>query len=393
MRDRAGSQRQHHAAVPRNHWEPPKSVPGRGSGAGRALPAQPGGHWDPGWVLAAVVAGVCSRLKPISNGSLWNIPLIKASYPTCQRSFIKKLYSAPYRLCICKWRDTQSLIETSWGRSAPGPVGIPNLAGKPQRGQRGARGAPGDASLPPPCPAAPCPCGERVGATEIFRAWEMSGASGRGEGVSALPAGCRDRMRGVPASPRAFNQRRLTPDGCTIGRLANGSVPKRGSQRPRLPGGFHPALAQQRDGAGMAAGPQLASCSPWPRSSQDGATAGGWQRCHRRTALLLPAVPGHEARPRGATSQRLWILRVLRTAPCLAQGKTQLILLPDFIGTLPCYLPGGGPGRSPSPAYSFLCEDSLYLRGLNLPSNIQFFKAGLGCSGIWEKLEQGAGKL
>lgn len=97
-------------------------------------------------------------------------------------------------------------------------------------------------------------------------------------------------MRGAPASPRAFNQRQLTPDGCTIGRLAHGSVPKRGSRRP---GGFHPASAQQQwDGSGLAVGSQLTSCSPWPWLSQDGATAWGWQRCHRRMALPVPAVPG-----------------------------------------------------------------------------------------------------
>lgn len=184
-------------------------------------------------------------------------------------------------------------------------------------------------------------------------------------------------MRGAPASPRAFNQRQLTPDSCTIGCLAHGSVPKRGSRRP---GGFHPASAQQQwDGSGLAVGPQLTSCSPWPWLSQDGATAWGWQRCHQHT------------RPRGAPSRRLWILQVLHTSPCLAQGKTPLVL-PDFVGTLPPSLPGGGSGCSAAPARSFLPE--AVLLGLNLPGDtLVFCKPGLGRSGIWEKLEQGAGKL
>lgn len=61
----------------------------------------------------------------------------------------------------------------------------------------------------------------------------------------------------------------------------------------------------------------------------------------------------HEARPRGAPSRRLWILQVLHTTPCLTQGKTPLVL-PDFIGTLPPSLPGGGPVCSAAPARSFL---------------------------------------
>lgn len=164
-----------------------------------------------------------------------------------------------------------------------------------------------------------------------------------------------------------------------------------------------PSRSWQRPQAWLPADRRFSSCFS-PAAGRIGAGCGapahlllpvavvepGW--CHGLGMAAVPPTHGSApAWPRGAASQRLWILRVLHTSPCLAQGKTPLVL-PDFIGTLPPSLPGGGPGRSAAPAPSFLPE--AVPLGLNLPGNTLIFcKPGLGRSGIWEKLEQGAGKL
>lgn len=62
----------------------PSTVGAAGGLSLQALSGTPAGLWL--WLCKRLLAA----LKPISNGSLWNIPLIKASYPMCQRSPIKK---------------------------------------------------------------------------------------------------------------------------------------------------------------------------------------------------------------------------------------------------------------------------------------------------------------
>lgn len=65
----------------------PQNPSAVGAAGGLSLPALSG---TPAGLWLRPCRRLLTALKPISNGSLWNIPLIKASYPVCQRSPIKK---------------------------------------------------------------------------------------------------------------------------------------------------------------------------------------------------------------------------------------------------------------------------------------------------------------
>lgn len=98
---------------------------------------EPGTSWCWFWQQASA-RGCCLPARPLVTDLCGITLLIKASYPVCQSCFIKKLYSAPARLCICKWGDAQALIETSRGSSARDPRESPILRGSRgfQRGWR-----------------------------------------------------------------------------------------------------------------------------------------------------------------------------------------------------------------------------------------------------------------
>ena len=89
---------------------------------------EPGTSWSWFWQQASA-HGRCLPPSPLVTDFCGITLLIKASYPVCQSCFIKKLYPALARLCICKWGNAQALIETSWGSSAWDPRESPVLGG------------------------------------------------------------------------------------------------------------------------------------------------------------------------------------------------------------------------------------------------------------------------
>lgn len=124
-RDLARTQVGAHQAGGRQH----RLSHGCKSGGDPLVGGEPGASWHWFWQQASA-HGCCLPPSPLVTDLCGITLLIKASYPVCQSRFIKKLYSAPARLCICKWGDAQALIETSRGSSARDPRESPILGGE-----------------------------------------------------------------------------------------------------------------------------------------------------------------------------------------------------------------------------------------------------------------------